>query len=53
MGQVFEDYALSCRHAKSVQDLTAAYTRALNAGEWNDLLKQRFSKRRAELEASA
>lgn len=51
--QTFEDYVLTCQYVKTLEDLHAAYARAVNAGEWNDLLKVRFTKRRLELEASA
>ena len=51
-GSVVEDFVVTCEYAETVFDLTAAYERAKAAGEWNDLLRQRFSKRKAELIAA-
>lgn len=48
-GTVIEDFAITCQYAATVHDLNMAYERAKATGEWNDLLKQRFSKRKAEL----
>ncbi|MGH3966406.1 MAG: hypothetical protein ACRDZO_27970, partial [Egibacteraceae bacterium] len=47
-----EDFAASCAAAISVSDLRAAYGRAVAAGEWNDLLRARFTRRRLEIEAA-
>jgi len=52
-GSVIEDFTVTCEYAETVFDLRAAYERALAAGAWNDLLRQRFGKRKAELLAAA
>lgn len=50
-GSVIEDFITSCELAQSEFDLLAAYERAKAAGEWNDVLKARFSRRKAQLAA--
>ncbi|MGH3965951.1 MAG: hypothetical protein ACRDRY_22310 [Pseudonocardiaceae bacterium] len=52
-GSVIEDFTLTCEHAETEFDLMAAYERAKAAGEWNDVLKQRFGRRKAELRAAS
>lgn len=51
-GSVIEDFTVTCEYAETVFDLRAAYERALAAGVWNAVLKQRFTRRRIELEAA-
>lgn len=48
-GSVVEDFNVTAELAETEFDLLAAYQRALAAGEWNDMLKQRFSRRKAAL----
>lgn len=52
-GSVVEDFTITCEYATSLFDLNSAYERAKAAGAWDDLLKQRFGKRKRELAASA
>jgi hypothetical protein len=51
--ELTEDFAATCATAVSVIALKSAYERAVAAGKWDDLLKQRFGKRRRELEQGA
>lgn len=51
VGSVIEDFVLTCEYATSTFDLMTAYERAKAAGEWNDLMRQRFTRRRVELES--
>lgn len=51
-GSVIEDFIVTCEYAVTVHDLNMAYQRAVAAGEWTDLLKHRFSKRKAELQVA-
>lgn len=44
-----EDFHLTAKTATSLDDLTAAYKRAAQAGAWNDVLKAAFSRRKAQL----
>lgn len=50
-GSVIEDFTVSCELAQTEIDLLSAYERAKAAGEWNDVLKARFSRRKAQLVA--
>lgn len=45
-----EDFTVTCAKAESVDDLTSAYQRAVAIGAWNDVIRARFSRRRAEIE---
>jgi hypothetical protein len=45
-----EDFTVTCARAQSYADLKAAYGRAVAVGAWNDVIKQRFTRRRMELE---
>lgn len=51
-GSVIEDFTITCEYASDVLDLRMAYERAKATGAWDDLLKQRFSRRKAELLAA-
>lgn len=48
-GSVIEDFTVTCELAQTEFDLLSAYERAKVAGEWTDLLKARFSRRKARL----
>ncbi len=48
-GSTVEDFTATCEAASTVFDLKMAYERACAAGKWDDLLKQRFGKRKREL----
>lgn len=50
---VEEDFHATAKAAGSVEELTLAYGRAVEAGAWNDVLKQAFSRRKAELMGGA
>ena len=50
-GSVIEDFTVTCQYAQTEFDLLAAYQRAVAAGQWNDVLKARFSRRKLELVA--
>jgi hypothetical protein len=52
-GTVAEDFTVTCEVSESVFDLTMAYQRAVAAGQWNEVLKARFGKRKRELEPAA
>lgn len=52
-GSAVEDFTVTCEYATSEFDLLAAYERAKAAGEWSELLKARFGRRKAELAAAA
>lgn len=52
-GSVIEDFTVTCEYATSVHDLNMAYQRAVAAGEWTSILKQRFTRRRREIEGGA
>lgn len=52
-GSVVEDFTVTCEYAQTVHDLNTAYQRALTAGEWTEMLKARFGKRKRELVAAA
>lgn len=45
----FEDFHTTAATAKSVDELMSAYSRAVQAGAWNEVLKKAFSRRKAEL----
>src|SRR5882757_1445010 len=51
-GSVVEDFTITCEYASTVFDLKMAYERAKAAGAWNQVLKQRFGRRKAELESA-
>jgi hypothetical protein len=51
--QLTEDFHVTAKTAGSVEELKAAYGRAVEAGAWNDVLKQAFSRRKAELMGGA
>lgn len=51
-GTTAEDFTVTCEVARTEFDLLAAYQRAVAAGEWTEILKARFSKRKAELAAA-
>lgn len=44
-----EDFRITAVAAETVEELNAAARRAVKAGAWNDLVKQAFSRRKAEL----
>lgn len=44
-----EDFRATADSAASLDDLNAAAIRAVKTGAWNDVLKQAFSRRKAEL----
>lgn len=48
-GTTVEDFTTTCEYATSQFDLQSAYQRALAAGQWNDVLKARFSRRKTEI----
>lgn len=52
-GSVIEDFTVTCEFAGSEFDLHAAYERAKAVGAWNAVLRQRFTRRKAELAAAA
>lgn len=52
-GRTFEDYTLTAKHAKTVDDLHAAYCRAAAAGEWDEDVRELFSARREVLELAS
>jgi hypothetical protein len=52
-GRQVEDFHATCASATSIAELTDAYQRAHAAGAWDDVLKQRFSRRKAELEEAS
>jgi hypothetical protein len=49
---LIEDFHATAAGAESVQELTAAYTRAVEAGAWNDVLKAAFGRRKREILAA-
>lgn len=51
MARQVEDFTWIAEHATSVDELLSAYRRAKAAGDWNDVLKKRFARKRLELEA--
>lgn len=51
--QSFEDYALTARYATSVDQLDAAYARAVDAEAWTPELRAIFSARKAQLQPPA
>lgn len=50
---VAEDFHTTAKTAASLDDLLAAHARAVAAGQWNDVLKKAFSRRKAELMGGA
>ena len=51
--ELVEDFTVTCENAASIEELRAAYSRAAAAGAWNDVLKQRFGRRKAEIQQVA
>jgi hypothetical protein len=51
--QSFEDYALTARYATTVDQLDAAYARAVDAEAWTPELRQIFGARKAQLQPPA
>lgn len=47
-----EDFTVTCSAATTLDQLLSAHRRAVAVGAWNDVLKQRFSKRRREIEGT-
>lgn len=47
--EVAEDFRATAAGAESLAELTVAYERAVAAGAWDDVLRQAFSRRKAEL----